>query len=55
MQLQPNGKDLYPEPSQKMVYKIDKLAIPGIYPYDWDDLFISHKMVGFYGMFFFFF
>jgi hypothetical protein len=54
MQLQPNGKDLNPEPSQKMVYKIDKLAIPGIYPYDWDDLFISHKMVGFYGMFFFF-
>ena len=30
MQLQPNGKDLNPEPSQRMVYKIDKLAIPCI-------------------------
>ena len=34
--------------------KLINLLYP-VYPYDWDDLFISHQMVGFYGMFFFFF
>lgn len=24
-----------------------------VYPYDWDDLFINHQMVGFYVFFFF--
>ena len=45
MQLQPSGKDLNPEPSQKMVYKIDKLAIPGI-PLNgwflWDGFFLKN-------------